>query len=596
MNTATDSITPVSPKLDVLLIDDDPVTRTILSTWITRDGYRVVECDSAENAINVLADLRPDILVTDIQMQGMNGLAFTDHVKARFPEIPVVMVTGHSDNESLLNALNIGVDYLLTKPVNRVRLLSYLRNLSERIVARASVAVLQEALRQRSVDLERMRETDRAFGASVQQLILYRAPPSHFNALRCAYRLAPALKVSGDFLDYYAHDQHCLDVAIGDAMGKGLSAAWLSAGVKTAIARCFIDSRSNSGGHEGASLAALPTLPQLLENVLRQVFPAFEQLESFVTLFVLRIDLRQRSYRWIDCGHNKMILLRRGSPYCLLLHGDNLPLGTRAHDSYSERMLPMLAGDRILLLTDGVWESANNGEGAGLSPLLRTCLDGKMLDVEGLADRVLEHGLVDQTASGVVDQDDRTVLVMEVMPSPPHLTVGAATEQHQRLFSASVSELSALRSWLEISVTQLLLTSKCVGSMHNRSQVTLDEAVPEYASIELGLVEAFANIVRHVATDESIEPFRDDSHQPPRVWIQCVRFQDRIHIEIQYQGREFIERLHSSAAPDTETPAEGGYGLFLIRSCFDEVHYYADDSGYQGITLGKVIANLESGA
>jgi putative nucleotidyltransferase with HDIG domain len=108
----------------ILVVDDDVSVRTIVSAMLEPAGYEPVLATSAEEAIAQLNDgLKPRLILSDIVMTGMTGLALLDHVRERHAEIPIVMVSGVSDVAVAIGTLRNGAyDYLL-KPFERDQLL-----------------------------------------------------------------------------------------------------------------------------------------------------------------------------------------------------------------------------------------------------------------------------------------------------------------------------------------------------------------------------------------------------------------------------------------------------------------------------------------
>jgi len=104
----------------VLVIDDNPVNLKITSTWISRAGCETSAVVSAEEALELLPSLRPDLILTDIQLPGMDGLEFARRVKAS-PEwraIPVVALTALESKEDEVKIREAGCEGYLVKPVN----------------------------------------------------------------------------------------------------------------------------------------------------------------------------------------------------------------------------------------------------------------------------------------------------------------------------------------------------------------------------------------------------------------------------------------------------------------------------------------------
>ena len=79
----------------VLIVDDDPALRRTLQLRLREEGLRVVDADSAERALALLAVELPDLVVTDVRMGGMDGLALFDEIRRDHPLLPVIILTAH---------------------------------------------------------------------------------------------------------------------------------------------------------------------------------------------------------------------------------------------------------------------------------------------------------------------------------------------------------------------------------------------------------------------------------------------------------------------------------------------------------------------
>ena len=109
----------------VLVIEDDPGARDLLTRFLTKEGYRVETAAGGEAGLRLARELHPDVITLDVMMPGMDGWAVLSELKAdpELADIPVVMLT-IVDNKNLGYALG-AADYL-TKPIQRDRLLAIL--------------------------------------------------------------------------------------------------------------------------------------------------------------------------------------------------------------------------------------------------------------------------------------------------------------------------------------------------------------------------------------------------------------------------------------------------------------------------------------
>lgn len=99
------------------------VNRVLLSKVLTAAGYGVAEANSAESAVEMIAGglIRPDVIVTDVEMPGIDGIAMTEQIRS-LPgpagEVPIIVASGNPDADMEMDAYDAGADVFLTKPFN----------------------------------------------------------------------------------------------------------------------------------------------------------------------------------------------------------------------------------------------------------------------------------------------------------------------------------------------------------------------------------------------------------------------------------------------------------------------------------------------
>jgi two-component system response regulator GlrR len=107
----------------VMVVDDDPDLLQLLSMRLTAAGYRVTGVGSAEEALAHLEAARPQLVVSDVQLPGRDGLALFDAIRARHPALPVILLTAHGTIPDAVEATARGVFTYLTKPFDGKALL-----------------------------------------------------------------------------------------------------------------------------------------------------------------------------------------------------------------------------------------------------------------------------------------------------------------------------------------------------------------------------------------------------------------------------------------------------------------------------------------
>jgi len=113
-------------KQRILLVDDDDSLLGILSLRLKATGYEVATSESAENALGHLTTFRPHLVVTDLRMGSMDGLALSELIHKRHTGLPIIILTAHGTIPEAVTAIKGGVFSFLTKPFDSQVLLGHI--------------------------------------------------------------------------------------------------------------------------------------------------------------------------------------------------------------------------------------------------------------------------------------------------------------------------------------------------------------------------------------------------------------------------------------------------------------------------------------
>jgi len=105
------------------VVDDDPDACEAISGLLEQSGYAVEAAPDPAHALARMAEVRPDLVVSDLQMPGMSGLELIRRIEARQPGTPVILVTGAETQDLCTGAKQYGAVDCLTKPVSPEELL-----------------------------------------------------------------------------------------------------------------------------------------------------------------------------------------------------------------------------------------------------------------------------------------------------------------------------------------------------------------------------------------------------------------------------------------------------------------------------------------
>ena len=139
----------------VLVVDDEPAIREMLTDALAREPYEVLCAGSAEEALTVLAAEPVDVVISDEVMPGMSGSEFLAIVRQQYPDTVRVVLTGYASLEAAVRAINEGEIYrFFTKPCNMVDLVATIRQALQHKELMAENQRLHNIVRQQSFSLE----------------------------------------------------------------------------------------------------------------------------------------------------------------------------------------------------------------------------------------------------------------------------------------------------------------------------------------------------------------------------------------------------------------------------------------------------------
>ena len=136
-------------RFHILVVDDEPVQREMVSGFLKKQGFEVIAADSAERALELFRQDAFDLVLTDQKMANMSGLDLLQAVHAINPETPVILITAFGTIETAVAALKQGAIDYLTKPLNLEELLYRIRQVSDRYRIINENRELREALQER---------------------------------------------------------------------------------------------------------------------------------------------------------------------------------------------------------------------------------------------------------------------------------------------------------------------------------------------------------------------------------------------------------------------------------------------------------------
>jgi sigma-B regulation protein RsbU (phosphoserine phosphatase) len=196
-----------------------------------------------------------------------------------------------------------------------------------------------------SDDQKRVLERDLELAAKVQRQLLPHQIPT-LPGIRIAAHTEPAQVVGGDYFDFFSYPDGAQGAAIADVMGKGLSASMLMSNLQASL----------------RILGPEYTNPDALAGRLNQLFRNNLKLISFISLFLVRIDVEAGMIQYCNAGHNPAIRYEASSGTIHLLKPTGPAIGLTRSAQFKSKELRCGPGDLLLMYTDGLVEARNPGD------------------------------------------------------------------------------------------------------------------------------------------------------------------------------------------------------------------------------------------
>lgn len=314
----------------ILIIEDSDVDAMIVEDQLQSDGRFEVSrvnrlalgCEQLERG-----DI-PDAVVLDLNLPDSAGLGTFKQIHRQFPNQPIVILTGESDEALAMEAMREGAqDYV------------YKSSLDGALLARSLLYAIERNKRRIAEHRQRSIEQDLQLAKQIQQHLLPRTSPN-IPGFDIAGRCVSADATSGDLFDFIDHGDGKWDIVLADVCGHGIGPAMITVGARRLLRSCATLSED---------VGSLMTIAN--QGICEDTFGSL-----FVALFFARLDPDARLLTYVGAGQPAFLVDSGGKG--TMLKSTGIPMGVDPKYSYAVDGRIEMARDQILLLmTDGVWEA-----------------------------------------------------------------------------------------------------------------------------------------------------------------------------------------------------------------------------------------------
>jgi sigma-B regulation protein RsbU (phosphoserine phosphatase) len=402
----------------VLVIDDDPgvldtyrdilvaAPRPATPNRHLQQAYEVSCADSGEagvqQVITALEHNQPfAVAFVDMRLTGIDGAETARRIWALDPQVKIVIVTGNQyPPDAIIQTTRREDLFYLRKPFTVEEIHQFARALTRQWNLEYEKEQLTEQLRS-------LRDTDMKIAADIQDALLFGDVTEGIEGLSIARLTRASQDVDGDFINFFQPNDCCLDLVMGDVMGKGLPAALLGA----ATINRFFQAFYQLGIIEAPG--RLPEPAKIVAFVRDHMAAQLEAMEAFITLCYTRFNLKTRQVRYVSCGHAPYVRIDPSSHTFDWMEGENMPLGFPDPMAIVQRDMPFNAKDLFFFYSDGITEARNPmGELFGAQRLQRLIAEHVAWDPQAIVQAV--HASVMAFAEHSPMHDDVTCVAVRV--------------------------------------------------------------------------------------------------------------------------------------------------------------------------------------
>lgn len=353
----------------ILVIDDDPTIRVVLTRALQKHGYQVTVASNGEEGIERAYQLSPALIICDWMMPVMDGLEVCRQIKAH-PELSTtffILLTSRGATEDRVIGLDTGADEFLSKPIE-------INELKARVRAGLRIHQLTQDLR----TSKRMLEEELSEAADYVRSLLPRPltqPITIFN------QFIPSRQLGGDCFDYFWLDSNHLAIYLLDVAGHGLSATLPSVSVLNLL---------RSGSLPSVDF----TQPDRVLTALNEAFQMDLQQDKYFTIWYGVYHRDQRQLMYSSAGHPPALLFvgKPGpNPQVQQLKTQGFPIGMFPEAEYMQKSCEIEPYSTLYVFSDGVYE-INQPDGTlwGLNAFVNLLTSYRQTHITDL-DELLEY-------------------------------------------------------------------------------------------------------------------------------------------------------------------------------------------------------------
>ncbi len=371
----------------VLVVDDDVMMRRLLTLVLEKNGYETVQAVDAAQALAAVTDAVPDVIITDLDMPGIDGIAFCRLVQRRVAmPVHIIILTGHPGH--VVPGLEAGAADYMHKPFVAGELLARVAAGVRIVEKQKSLLATASSLRESwgEIRVEQQRVEQELTAAAALQSALLPPPLARIEGIDIACSVEATSILSGDMVGCFGGTPGKASIFSLDVSGHGAPAALLAT-LMTHEIRTIASSQS--AGREKSISRRVHEADDFLGK-LNSKFLDWANSDRYSTLAIATVDRMAGKAEIGVAGHPRPAIIKADGSVAFVGDG-GYPIGMLANATYRSMHVELARGERLVLFTDGFLESRLPGGDClgydGMAQLLRSVA---MLEMAHVAEAMVQ--------------------------------------------------------------------------------------------------------------------------------------------------------------------------------------------------------------
>ncbi len=391
----------------ILVADDNPINRKIISSILDREGYLSLEAENGAQALELARGGQVDLVLLDIMMPELDGYGVCQALKQdpEMQDLPVMFMSSLDQSKDKVKGFDLGAEDYITKPYQQSEVLARVKR-----CLRTQRKERRLKRRHGELELSERRLLENVESAVLLQESLLPGRGAGGGALAHEWLRWPSAMPSPEMAGINRMEEDKVAAWITDTGGQGMGATVSALMLaKLLLPKPGSLTRPKIQGHPGYYTAAPEQVLCTLDRVA-----GFDKIDPHLSFHYLLLDTTQGLLKYANTGRPDPLLLRAGGE-AEWLHGSRPPAGSSSWGGVFQGEVRLKKGDRIYLLTDGVTQAADSkgrafGEAKAGELLLAYRQRPLREGLEALTAAVSSHAGAQALAEA------RTAMVLEYQP------------------------------------------------------------------------------------------------------------------------------------------------------------------------------------